>query len=251
MLLRATIVRTVANVRNAYWDLVFAIQAEVVKNSLALATEARRRQSRTRRSGNTGAAGRDAGRSRTGCPASGCCAGAGHARHRGARAQAAHRQWHRGPVLDGQHRARRLTDLLNRNARRRSRGQTCTAHAHRFLEQSKKQVLSNDVSIRSLTDAQLPSLDLTASYGVAGIGGTQFVRPPGLALGAAPTQVIPSGFTDALSLLGDGRAPTWNFLLNFSYPIGTSPAEAATARARLQQRQTIAQQPAAGASNRH
>ena len=109
------------------------------------------------------------------------------------------------------------------------------------LEQSKKQIQSNDVSIDSLTDAQLPALDLTASYGVAGIGGTQFVRPPGAALGAPPSQIIPSGFGDALSLLGNGRAPTWNFLLNFSYPIGTSPAEAATARARLQQRQTIAQ----------
>ncbi len=70
------------------------------------------------------------------------------------------------------------------------------------LEQSKKQIQSNDVSIRSLSDAQFPALDLTASYGVAGIGGTQFVRPPGSALGAAPSQIIPSGFSDALSLLG-------------------------------------------------
>ena len=38
--LRATVVRTVANVRNAYWDLVFAIQAEeVAQNSLQLATK--------------------------------------------------------------------------------------------------------------------------------------------------------------------------------------------------------------------
>jgi outer membrane protein TolC len=44
-----------------------------------------------------------------------------------------------------------------------------------------------------------------------------------------------------LGLLTDARAPSWNFQLNFSYPLGTSPAEAATARARLQQRQTIAQ----------
>jgi outer membrane protein TolC len=38
--LRAAIVRTVANTRNAYWDLVFAIQAaEVAVNSLSLATK--------------------------------------------------------------------------------------------------------------------------------------------------------------------------------------------------------------------
>ena len=51
----------------------------------------------------------------------------------------------------------------------------------------KKQIESNDVSLRNLTDQQLPSLDLTALYGVAGIGGTQFVRPPGSALGAPPS----------------------------------------------------------------
>ncbi len=38
--LRATIVRTLANVRNAYWDLVYAIQAaEVAERSLALASK--------------------------------------------------------------------------------------------------------------------------------------------------------------------------------------------------------------------
>src|SRR5690606_20080785 len=38
--LRATVVRTLANVRNAYWDLVYAIQAaEVADRSLALATK--------------------------------------------------------------------------------------------------------------------------------------------------------------------------------------------------------------------
>ncbi len=38
--LRGTIVRTLANVRNAYWDLVYAIQAaDVAERSLALATK--------------------------------------------------------------------------------------------------------------------------------------------------------------------------------------------------------------------
>ena len=38
--LRATVVRTVANTRNAYWDFVFAIQAaEVAERSLDLATK--------------------------------------------------------------------------------------------------------------------------------------------------------------------------------------------------------------------
>lgn len=44
-----------------------------------------------------------------------------------------------------------------------------------------------------------------------------------------------------MRILGNQDAPTWNLAVAFSYPIGTSPAEANLARARLQQRQTIAQ----------
>jgi outer membrane protein len=239
--LRATIVRTVANVRHAYWDLVFAIQAEeVAQNSLALAAKLVE-DNRARVEVGTLA------------PLDVTQAEAEEATRRQAVAQA--RATHGTAELS----LKRLIvngtedpywtatiEPVDRPTYSTETVDVASAVTRALsirtdLEESKKQIQSNDISIRSLTDAQLPALDLTASYGVAGIGGTQFVRPPGSALGAPPTQVIPSGFSDALSLLGDARAPTWNFLLNFSYPIGTSPAEAATARARLQQRQTIAQ----------
>jgi outer membrane protein len=108
------------------------------------------------------------------------------------------------------------------------------------LETARKQLQSNDINLQSLTDQQLPALDLTATYGLAGIGGPQFVRQSGQ-LGGTVLDVIPSGFSDALGLIKDRRAPTWNIGVSLSYPIGTSPAEANTARARLLQRQTIAQ----------
>ena len=239
--LRATVVRTVANVRNAYWDLVFAIQAEeVAQNSLQLATKLVE-DNRARVEVGTLA------------PLDVTQAEAEQATRRQAVAQA--RATHgtaelalKRLIVNGTEdpywtaniepvdRPTYTTETVDvAGAVRRA------LTSRTDLEQSKKQIQSNDVSIRSLSDAQLPALDLTASYGLAGIGGTQFVRPPGSALGAAPSQIIPSGFSDALSLLTNGRAPTWNFLVNFSYPLGTSPAEAATARARLQQRQTIAQ----------
>ena len=239
--LRATVVRTVANVRNAYWDLVFAIQAEeVAQNSLQLATKLVE-DNRARVEVGTLA------------PLDVTQAEAEQATRRQAVAQA--RATHgtaelalKRLIVNGTEdpywtaniepvdRPTYTTETVDvASAVRRA------LTSRTDLEQSKKQIQSNDVSIRSLSDAQLPALDLTASYGLAGIGGTQFVRPPGSALGAAPSQVIPSGFSDALSVLSDGRAPTWNFLVNFSYPLGQSPAEAATARARLQQRQTIAQ----------
>ena len=239
--LRATVVRTIANVRNAYWDLVYAIQAEeVAQNSLQLATKLVE-DNRARVEVGTLA------------PLDVTQAEAEQAARRQAVAQA--RATHgtaelalKRLIVNGTEdpywtanlepvdRPTYSTETIDVAAAvRRALG------SRTDLEQSKKQVQSNDISIRSLSDAQLPALDLTASYGLAGIGGTQFVRPTGAALGAAPTQIIPSGFADALSLLTNGRAPSWNFQLNFSYPIGTSPAEAATARARLQQRQTIAQ----------
>ncbi|HYJ93985.1 MAG TPA: TolC family protein, partial [Vicinamibacterales bacterium] len=239
--LRATVVRTVANVRNAYWDLVFAIQAEeVAQNSLQLATKLVE-DNRARVEVGTLA------------PLDVTQAEAEQATRRQAVAQA--RATHgtaelalKRLIVNGTEdpywtaniepvdRPTYTTETVDvAGAVRRA------LTSRTDLEQSKKQIQSNDVSIRSLSDAQLPALDLTASYGLAGIGGTQFVRPPGAALGAAPSQIIPSGFSDALSVLSNGRAPTWNFLVNFSYPLGQSPAEAATARARLQQRQTIAQ----------
>jgi outer membrane protein TolC len=235
------VVRTVANVRNAYWDLVFSIQAEeVAQNSLQLATKLVE-DNRARVEVGTLA------------PLDVTQAEAEQATRRQAVAQA--RATHgtaelalKRLIVNGTEdpywtaniepvdRPTYTTETVDvASAVRRA------LTSRTDLEQSKKQIQSNDVSIRSLSDAQLPALDLTASYGLAGIGGTQFVRPPGAALGAAPSQVIPSGFSDALSVLSNGRAPTWNFLVNFSYPLGTSPAEAATARARLQQRQTIAQ----------
>jgi outer membrane protein TolC len=239
--LRATVVRTVANVRNAYWDLVYAIQAEeVAQNSLQLATKLVE-DNRARVEVGTLA------------PLDVTQAEAEQANRRQTLAQA--RATHgtaelalKRLIVNGTEDPYWTANIEPVDRPTYSTETVDVAGAVRRalssrtdLEQSKKQVQSNDVSIKSLSDAQLPALDLTASYGLAGIGGTQFVRPPGSALGAVPTQIIPSGFSDALGLLTDGRAPSWNFQLNFSYPLGTSPAEAATARARLQQRQTIAQ----------
>ena len=239
--LRATVVRTVANVRNAYWDLVFAIQAEeVAVSSLALASKLVE-DNRARVEVGTLA------------PLDVTQAEAEQATRRQnlAATRAAHGTAElvlKRLIVNGTEdpywtaniepvdRPTYSTETIDVEAAVRR-----ALSARTDLDQSKKQIESNDVSLRNLTDQQLPALDLTASYGVAGIGGTQFVRPPGSALGAPPSQIIPSGFGDALGLLGNGRAPTWNFLVNFSYPIGTSPAEATTARARLLQRQTIAQ----------
>jgi outer membrane protein TolC len=238
--LRGTIVRTLANVRNAYWDFAFAIQAQdVAERSLALATKlVEDNQARV-----------EIG---TMAPLDIVQAQAEEATRRQAVAQATATRrtaelalkrlivngtddpfW--TAALNPVDVPTFTTDPLD------VAGAVRRALENRTdLQQSRRQLQSNDVSLASLTDQQLPALDLTATYGVAGIGGPQFIRQSGQ-LGGAILQTIPSGFTDALRILANNTAPTWNFAVNFSYPLGTSPAEANVARARVLQRQTIAQ----------
>ena len=236
--LRATITRTLVNTRNAYWDLVYAIQAlDVAERSLALATRlVEDNQARV-----------EVG---TLAPLDVVVAQAEQATRRQTVTQATATR--RTAELALKRLIVNGTDdpLWNATIEPIDRPTYATtpvdvadavrkALSNRTdLETARKQLQSNDLNLRSLTDAQLPALDLTATYGLAGIGGPQFVRQ---GLGGTITQVIPSGFSDALGLIKDRRAPTWNIGLSMSYPIGTSPAEANVARARLQQRQTIAQ----------
>jgi outer membrane protein len=239
--LRATVVRTVANVRNAYWDLVFAIQAaEVADRSLQLATKlVEDNQARV-----------EVG---TLAPLDVVQAQAEQATRRQAVATTAaavrtaelvlKRLLVNGTedpywvsTLEPVDRPTYSTEALD------VAGAVRKALAARTdIETSRKQVQANNISIRNLSDQRLPAVDLTASYGAAGIGGTQFVRAPGVIQGP-PTETIPGGFSNALSTLWQQAAPTWNFAVNVSYPLGTSTADANLARARVQQQQTIAQE---------
>jgi outer membrane protein len=239
--LRATVVRTVANVRNAYWDFVFSIQAaEVADRSLQLATKlVEDNQARV-----------EVG---TLAPLDVVQAQAEQATRRQAVAttQAAVRTAElvlKRLIVNGTEdpywvstiepvdRPTYSTEALDVTGAVRKALATRTD-----IETSRKQVQANNISIKNLSDQRLPALDLTASYGAAGVGGTQFIRPTGQFQGQ-PTQVIESGFTNALSTLWNQAAPTWNFAVSFNYPIGTSTADANLARARVQQQQTIAQE---------
>jgi len=237
--LRASIVRIRANVQNAYWDLVYAIQAaEVAERSLALASKLVE-DNRARVEVGTLA------------PLDVVQAEAEQATRRQAVATTAAAR--RTAELN----LKRLivsgtddplwtatiepidrptyatTDLDVAGAVRRALGNRTD------LDNARRQMQSNEISLRNLVDQQLPALDLTASYGMAGVGGPQFIRSS--QLGGTIINTIPSGYGNALGILLDRDAPTWNVSVNFSYPIGASPAEANVARARLQQRQTIAQ----------
>jgi outer membrane protein TolC len=108
------------------------------------------------------------------------------------------------------------------------------------LEQARKTLESNDVTLRFLSNQRLPALDLTASYGAQGLGGTQFIRQ-GSGLGSSIIGTIPGGYGNAWNTLTGRDYPTWNVQLNVSYPIGGSAADASYARGRVQRNQSAAQ----------
>jgi len=108
------------------------------------------------------------------------------------------------------------------------------------LEIAKKNVQANDVTLKFLHNQTLPQTDFVARYGLVGLGGTQFVTT-GTGLTREITGTIPGGYGDALSTLFNGRFPTWTVALNVSYPLGMSTADAAVARAKIQLNQTAAQ----------
>ena len=87
----------------------------------------------------------------------------------------------------------------SRRSRSTSRGPSQKAIADRTdIAQAKKTLESNDVTLRDLVDQTLPALDLTAGYGLAGVGGPVFVRG---GLGGTVEDIIPGGFSDTLRTL--------------------------------------------------
>ena len=103
---------------------------------------------------------------------------------------------------------------------------------------SRKNLDSNDVTMRYFQDQSRPALDVNASYGAQGLGGTAFIRS-GSGVDSQVTGTLPGGYLDALSALGNRAYPTWNLNLTMTYPIGGNQADAQYARARVQRSQAM------------
>lgn len=103
------------------------------------------------------------------------------------------------------------------------------------MRQQLQQRRISELDLEVTVDSRLPELNLTASYSLLGVGGTEFERQE---LGGAPVLVQQGGYLDGLSSIADFTTPTWNVGVNFSYPLGTSSQKANLQRARLQLQQT-------------
>ena len=103
------------------------------------------------------------------------------------------------------------------------------------IRQQRQQQEISELNLEVTQDNLKPSLDLSASYSVSGVGGDQYQRDQ---LGGDPVLIAPGGYSDGLQAILDRDTPTWNLSLNFSLPLGNQAAKASLERARLQMRQT-------------
>jgi outer membrane protein TolC len=241
--LKATITNTVSNVRNAYWDYVFAVQSvDVAKQSLDLANK-QVEDNQTRVQVGTMAP----------IDVVQAQAQAASALQNLVVAQANMRTSElalKRLIVNG-------TEDPNWNATIdpvdrpdfRPEAIDLDAAIRRALSQrtdlaiAQKDVQANDVTLKYLSDQTKPQADLQANYGLSGIGGTQLIRAnSGVGTTSNPvTGTIPGSYFDSLSSLFGANYPRWTVQLNFSYPLGLSTQQASVARARVQLNQVQAQ----------
>ena len=90
---------------------------------------------------------------------------------------------------------------------------------------AKKNIDAANVQLRGLNNQTLPQLNLQGTYRLDGRGGTTTAGPEPFP--------PPTNWWNALGGIGNVEAPTWTVQMQFSYPLGTSAAEANKARQQI------------------
>ncbi|MBI4477058.1 MAG: TolC family protein [Acidobacteria bacterium] len=107
------------------------------------------------------------------------------------------------------------------------------------LRQTKKTIEVSDINIRYFRNQIMPDVNLQMDYTVRGTGGTRLEPLRGLPTGPISRSVIARrGYGNILSDMFTNDFPIWTLSLQVGYPIGTSATEANLARARLQYQQS-------------
>jgi outer membrane protein TolC len=106
------------------------------------------------------------------------------------------------------------------------------------LAVTRKNLDSTDISLRTLENETKPALDLVGAMTLSGRAGIGVARTdPVTGITIAPPN---GGYFDALGHISSFEAPTWNVRLQFSYPLGMTAPKANIARQRLLRSQTEA-----------
>ena len=248
--LRATITNTVSNVRNAYWDYVFAVQnVDVNQKSVDLAEQlVKDNQSRVE-VGTMAPIDVVQAQSQSATARQNLAV----ARQTMATSELALKRLIVGGTSDQNWNAR--LDPTDRPefapiavdleaAIRRALSERTD------LQIAKKDVEMNDVTMKFLLDQLKPQADFVGTFNLVGLGGNQLVKDTS-AVNSTTQAVIPGGYADALNtMFGRGCPnsssvltcfPAWTVQFNISYPLGASAQKANVARARVQLNQFQAQ----------
>jgi outer membrane protein len=105
---------------------------------------------------------------------------------------------------------------------------------------ARKGLERSDISLSYARNQLLPDVSLVASYGAAGAGGTQLVRDPTVSFGGAVIDTVPGGYGDALSETFGRDYPTWSLGVQVAYAIPNRSAKAAAAQAQISKDQALA-----------
>jgi outer membrane protein TolC len=106
------------------------------------------------------------------------------------------------------------------------------------IQVARKNLESNDISIKYFNNQSLPDVNASLNYGAQAIGGVGLLRGP--SSGLIPGEVIGTVEKSYWSTLGttfSGDFPGWTLSFDMSYPLGRSTNEANLARAKLQHTQ--------------
>jgi len=239
--LRSTITNTVSNVRNAYWDYVFALQSvDVAQQSVSLADQLVRDNQTRVEVGTMAPIDVVTAQSQAATAKQNLVVAQSTMRT----AELALKRLIVGGTSDPNW-AVRLDPVDRPQFSPQTfdiEGAVRRALAERTdLEIVKKDTEMNDVTLKFLQDQMKPQADLVATYGVVGLGGTQLIKSGTNVNNTVITGTVPGGYADALSPLFRNDFPRWTVQMNFSYPLGLSAQQANVARARVQLNQAQAQ----------
>ena len=236
--LQQTTMNTVANVRNAYWDYVFAVQSvDVARQSLLLAEELLRNNQTKVEIGTMAPIDVVQAQSQAAQQRQALVTAEGTRRTAEIALEAPHRQRHGGSAVDIDDRAGRSSGFPA-GAHRPDGG-----HAEGAVDQDRRAAGAQELSRRTTSRC---ACSTTRSCRRSTC--RRDMRRPASAARDSSRQgsgvdrgeiigVDPGGYLDALDTLFRNRLPTWSMALNISYNLGTSAADASIARARIQQNQ--------------
>ena len=234
---RQTVVNTVAGVKQAYYDLLYAIDnLEAQRKSLALATKLLEENQIRVRVGTmapldvVAAESEVAGREETVIVAEADLADAEDALKRAIFNTNDPAVWETRIVPAERPTAEPVT--VDTEAA------IMTALAKRTdIQAARKRLENAEYDITYAKNQRLPNLDLVAAYGTTGLGGTQVLDP---VTGEPLTIPISGGFGGAVGDLFRNDFPTWTLGFSVAYPILNRQAGAAEAQAQIGRDQNLA-----------